>query len=58
MIHVNLDRGQATVLLAEERPFTAGELTQLVRYLNRHCEEQDNKIRQLKSEIGRLARRT
>ena len=57
MTHVNLDRSQATVLVAEERTLTVGELTQLVRYLNRHCEEQDNKMRQLKSEIGRLARR-
>ncbi len=52
-----IDRTQATALMAEERPLTVAELTQLVRYLNRHCEEQDNKMRQLKGEIGRVARK-
>ena len=57
MTHVNLARGQAAVVIAEERPLSVGELTQPVRHLNRHSEEQDNKMRQLKSEIGRFARR-
>ncbi len=52
-----IDRTQATALMIEERPLTVAELTQIVRYLNRHCEEQDNKMRQLKGEIGRVARR-
>jgi hypothetical protein len=52
-----IDRTQATTLLAEERPLTVAELTQMLRFLNRHCEDQDNKMRQLKSEIGRVARK-
>lgn len=52
-----IDRTQATTLMSEERPLTVSELTQLVRYLHRQCEEQENKMRQLKSEIGRVARR-
>jgi hypothetical protein len=56
MAAVTIDRTLATSLMTEERPLTVAELTQLVRYLNRHCEDQDGKIRQLKSEIGRVAR--
>lgn len=57
MAAATIDRTQATTLMTEERPLTVSELTQLVRYLNRHCEDQDNKMRQLKSEIGRVARK-
>jgi hypothetical protein len=57
MAAVTIDRTLATSLMSEERPLTIAELTQLVRYLNRHCEDQDNKMRQLKSEIGRVARK-
>lgn len=57
MAAVTIDRTLATSLMSEERPLTVAELTQLVRYLNRHCEDQDNKMRQLKSEIGRVARK-
>ncbi len=57
MAAVTIDRTLATTLMSEERPLTVAELTQLVRYLNRHCEDQDNKMRQLKSEIGRVARK-
>ena len=52
-----IDRTQATILLGEARPLTVEETTQLLRFLNRHCEDQDNKMRQLKSELGRVARR-
>lgn len=52
-----IDRTQATTLLGVERPLTVDELTQMMRFLNRHCEDQDNKMRQLKSEIGRVARK-
>ncbi len=52
-----IDRTQATALLGAERPLTVGELTQMLRFLNRHCEDQDSKMRQLKSEIGRVARK-
>lgn len=54
---VIIDRTQATTLLGEDRPLTISELTQMLRFLNRHCEDQDNKMRQLKSEIGRVARK-
>jgi len=57
MAAVTIDRTLATSLMTEERPLTVTELTQLVRYLNRHCEDQESKLRQLKSEIGRVARR-
>ena len=54
---VIIDRTQATELLGADRPLTISELTQMLRFLNRHCEDQDNKMRQLKSEIGRVARK-
>lgn len=57
MAEAIIDRTKTTALLAEERPLTVAELTQILRFLNRHCEDQDNKMRQLKSEIGRVARK-
>lgn len=56
MAAATIDRTLATSLMSEERPLTVAELTQLVRYLNRHCEDQDSKMRQLKGEIGRVGR--
>ena len=57
MAEAIIDRTKTTALLAEERPLTTVELTQILRFLNRHCEDQDSKIRQLKGEIGRVARK-
>lgn len=57
MAEVIIDRTKTTALLAEERPLTTVELTQILRFLNRHGEDQDSKLRQLKGEIGRVARR-
>ncbi|HEX3135460.1 MAG TPA: hypothetical protein VHX44_17995, partial [Planctomycetota bacterium] len=56
MAEAIIDRTKTTALLAEERPLTTVELTQILRFLNRHCEDQDNKMRQLKGEIGRVGR--
>ena len=57
MAEAIIDRTKTTALLAEEHALTTVELTQILRFLNRHSEDQDNKIRQLKSEIGRVARK-
>lgn len=57
MAEAIIDRTKTTALLAEARPLTIAETTQILRFLNRHCEEQDNKMRQLKGEIGRVARK-
>lgn len=57
MAEVIIDRTKTTALLAEERPLTTAELTQILRFLNRHGEHQDSKLRQRKGEIGRVARR-
>jgi len=57
MAEAIIDRTKTTALLAEERPLTTVELTQILRFLSRHCEDQDSKMRQLKSEIGRVARK-
>lgn len=57
MAEAIIDRTKTTALLAEERPLTTAEMTQILRFLNRHCEDQDNKMRQLKSEIGRVGRK-
>ncbi|MBA3700374.1 MAG: hypothetical protein H0W78_16125 [Planctomycetes bacterium] len=57
MAEAVIDRTKTTALLAEDRPLTTVELTQILRFLNRHCEDQDSKMRQLKSEIGRVARK-
>jgi hypothetical protein len=52
-----IDRAQANVLLSAEEPINPTDMMKLLRFLNRHCEDQDNKMRQLKSEIGRVARK-
>jgi hypothetical protein len=52
-----IDRTTATSLLKEERPLTSTETADVLRFLNRHCEDMENKVRQLKSELGRVSRR-
>jgi hypothetical protein len=52
-----IDRAQVTVLLDAAEPIKPADMMKVLRYLAGHCDEQENKIRQLKSELGRVARK-
>jgi hypothetical protein len=52
-----IDRAQVNVLLDAAEPMKPSDMIQVLRFLTRHCEDQDNKMRQLKSELGRVARK-
>lgn len=52
-----LTTDEATHLLARPEPLNPDEMTRLLRYLKHANDDLVGKLRQLKSEIGRVARR-
>lgn len=52
-----LTADEAQTLLGKADPLSPAEMVRLLRYLKRANDELAGKLRQLKSEVGRVARR-